>query len=65
MSVLEIKQGIARLSRKDRREVELFLLRLKHSSPEWKRDAARKVRDYKAGKALPLEKVEHLLRGRG
>ncbi len=65
MSILEIKQGIARLSRKDRREVELFLLRLKHASPEWKRDAARKVRDFKAGKAIPLEKVERMLRARG
>ena len=34
---LQLKQAVSRLNKRDRRELHLYLIRLQHSTPEWKR----------------------------
>lgn len=58
MSVLQLKQEVSRLSKRDRRELHLYLIRLQHSTPEWKRAAAKRIRDMQAGKFTTLEQLE-------
>ena len=58
MSVLEIKQQISRLSSRERQEVQLYLLRVKRETPEWKKATAKKIRDVQAGKGVPIEELE-------
>ena len=36
MSVLELKQELSRMSKRDRQELHAYLIRLKHETPEWK-----------------------------
>jgi len=58
MSELQLKQEVSRLSKRDRRELHLYLIRLQHSTPEWKRATAKRVRDMKAGKFVTAEQLE-------
>ena len=58
MSILEVKQTLSRMSHRERREIQLYLLRLKRQTPEWKRATAKKIRDMQAGKATTLEQLE-------
>jgi hypothetical protein len=57
MSILELKQGISRLSQRERKELQLYLLRLKRETPAWKRTTAKKIRDMQAGKSTTLEEL--------
>jgi len=58
MSVLELKQRIAKLSARERQEIQLYLMRLKRETPAWKRATARKVRDIQAGRGTSLADLE-------
>jgi hypothetical protein len=57
VSILELKQGISRLSQRERREIQLYLLRLKRETPAWKRATAKKIRDMRAGKFTTVEQL--------
>jgi hypothetical protein len=57
MSILELKQGISRLSLRERREIQLYLLRLKRETPAWKRTTAKKIREMQAGKFTTVEEL--------
>ena len=57
MSILELKQGISRLSLRERREIQLYLLRLKRETPAWKRATAKKIREMQAGKFTTVEEL--------
>lgn len=61
MSVLEIKQAITRLNKRERQELQVFLLRLKHDTPEWKRATAKRLKVMRAGKRIPVKQLESLL----
>lgn len=61
MSVLELKQEITRLDKRGREEIFAYMVRLKHSTPEWKRAAARRVRAMKKGKAFTTAEIESRL----
>ena len=61
MSVLEIKQAITRLNKRERQELQVFLLRLKHDTPEWKRATAKRLKVMCAGKRIPVEQLESRL----
>jgi hypothetical protein len=64
MSLLELKQAASRLSKRERQELKAFLVRLSHSTPEWKRATARRIRAMKAGKRVSAEELEaRLARG--
>jgi len=50
MTMLELKQQISRLTERERRELNAYLIRLRHERPEWKRAASRTMREMDAGK---------------
>ncbi len=58
MSLLEIKQGVMRLNRTERRDLQAFLIRLRHETPEWKRETARRIKAMQAGRYVTLEELE-------
>ena len=62
MSVLEIKQAITRLTKRERQELQAYLLRLKHNSPEWKRATAKRLKTMRAGDAIPAAALESRVR---
>lgn len=61
MSILELKQQISRLSQRDRQELQVYLVRLRHETPAWKRATAKRIREMQQGKAVSLKDVEALL----
>ena len=61
MSIRELKQGISRLSQRERQELQLYLLRLKRETPAWKRATAKKIRDMQAGKFATVEELSALI----
>jgi hypothetical protein len=58
MSILELKQAASRLSKREREELHAYLIRLRHSTPEWKRATAKKIRAMQAGKRVSAEELE-------
>ncbi len=58
MSILQLKQAVSQLSKRERVELHAYLIRLRHSSPEWKRATAKRIRAMKAGKRISAEELE-------
>jgi len=58
MSILELKQEISRLSKRERQEIQLYLLRLKRETPAWKRATAKKIREMQSGKFATIEELK-------
>ena len=58
MSVLELKQEITRLNKRQREEISAYLVRLRHDTPEWKQSAARRVRGMRKGKGLTSDQLK-------
>ena len=58
MSILELKQAASRLSKREREELQAYLIRLRHNTPEWKRMTARRIRAMRAGKRVSAEELE-------
>lgn len=58
MSILELKQAASRLSKREREELQAYLIRLRHNTPQWKRATARKVRAMQAGKRVSAAELE-------
>ena len=58
MSMLELKQRVMRLKKSERRELQAFLIRLRHETPEWKRETARRIKAMQAGRGVTLEELE-------
>jgi len=58
MSVLELKQEITRLNKRQREEIGAYLVRLKHETAEWKQIAARRVRAMRKGRGVAPETLE-------
>ena len=61
MSVLELKQQISNLGKRQREEVFAYMVRLKHETPEWKRMAAQRIRKMKKGAGVTQGSIENLL----
>jgi hypothetical protein len=57
MSILQVKQTLSRMSHRERREIQLYLLRLKRETPAWKRATAKTIRDMQAGKFVTIEEL--------
>jgi len=55
MSVLEVKQAISKMTKSERREVGLYLIKLRHSTPAWKRATANRIRAVQAGRFTSME----------
>jgi hypothetical protein len=65
MSVLEIKQQVSRLSKRDRQEVYAYMVRLKHDTPEWKRVTTQRINAMQAGRRVSMgELATRVKRGR-
>jgi hypothetical protein len=58
MTMLELKQEISRLTKHQRRELNAYLIRLRHETPEWKRMISRRMREMDAGKKVTLDELK-------
>lgn len=58
MSILEVKQSLSRMTQRERREIQIYLLRLKHESAAWKRKTAKTIRDMQAGRYTTIEQLK-------
>lgn len=58
MSILELKQQLSRLSQRERRELQIYLARLKHETPASKRTIARTIRRMKRGEGTSIQELE-------
>jgi hypothetical protein len=58
MSILELKQQVSRLSQRERREFQAYLVRLKHGTTAAKRATAKSIREMKKGEFTSLEELE-------
>jgi hypothetical protein len=56
--MLRLKQEISKLSRKQLAELNAYMLRLRHQSPEWKRETARRIKVMQAGRYVTLGELE-------
>ena len=65
MTMLELKQEISRLSVRERRELNAYMIRLRHERPEWKRMISRRMRDMDEGLKVSVEEMRRRLAGRG
>jgi hypothetical protein len=64
MTLLQLKQEISRLSLRERRELNAYMIRLRHERPEWKRMISRRMREMDSGKKVSLEDVERRVAAR-
>ncbi len=58
MTLLAIKQQMKQLKTRELRELNLYLIRLRHSTPEWRRATAKKIRAVQAGRYVTAEALE-------
>jgi hypothetical protein len=63
MTLLAIKHEMKRLKSRDLRELQSYLIRLRHSTPEWRRATAKKIRAVQAGRFVTAEALEKRLAG--
>lgn len=64
MSVLQLKQEITRLKKRERKEIFAYLIRLQHDTPEWKEATGRRIREMKKGKGVTAQELEARLAAR-
>jgi hypothetical protein len=57
MTMLELKQQVSRLSTRERRELNAYLIRLRHERPEWRRMIAKRMRDMDQGKKVSVAQL--------
>ena len=65
MTMLELKQEISRLSIRERRELNAYMIRLRHERPEWKRMISKRMRDVDSGKKVSIDELERKIANRG
>lgn len=64
MTMLELKQQVSRLSARERRELNAYLIRLRHERPEWRRMISQRMRDMDRGKKISAAQLrQQLARG--
>lgn len=64
MTLLQLKQEISRLSLRERRELNAYMIRLRHERPEWKRMISRRMREMDSGKKVSLAELERRIAAR-
>lgn len=60
-AMLDLKQRVSRLTKSERRELNAYLIRLRHETPEWRRMISKRMREMDSGKKLSLAEVERRL----
>ncbi len=64
MTMLELKQQVSLLSARERRELNAYLIRLRHERPEWRRMVSQRMRDMDRGKKISVTQLrQQLARG--
>lgn len=58
MSILQVKQALSRMTLRQRKEIQLYLLRLKRHTPAWKRTTAKTIREMEAGRFTTLDELK-------
>ncbi len=58
MTLLQLKQEISRLSLRERRELNAYMIRLRHESPEWKKLISRRMREMDSGRKVSVAELE-------
>jgi hypothetical protein len=58
MSLLELKQEVSRLNKRERQELQTYLIRLRHDTPEWKKATAKRIKAMQAGHRVTAEELE-------
>ena len=58
MSIRELKQAASRLYKREREELQAYLIRLRHNTPQWKRATAKRIRAMQAGKRVSADELE-------
>jgi hypothetical protein len=51
-TLLAIKQQMTKLKPRELKELQSYLIRLRHSTPEWRRATAKKIRAVQSGRSL-------------
>lgn len=64
MTLLQLKQEVSRLSLRERRELNAYMIRLRHERPEWKKLISRRMREMDSGKRVSLEEIERRMAAR-
>jgi hypothetical protein len=61
-ALLGLKQQLAKLSPRERREVSAFLIRLRHDTTEWKKKTAATIKAMQAGQQTSVTELRKRLR---
>lgn len=64
MTLLAIKNEMKRLKSRELKELQSYLIRLRHSTPEWRRATAKKIRAVQAGRFVTAEDLEKRIAGK-
>jgi len=65
MTMLQLKQEISRLSIRERRELNAYMIRLRHERPEWKKEISRRMREMDVGKKVSITELKRRIAARG
>jgi hypothetical protein len=63
MTLLAIKHQMKQLKPRELKELQSYLIRLRHSTSEWKRATAKKIRAVQAGRYVTAEELEKRIAG--
>lgn len=61
MSIAEVKERIAKMNLRQRREIQLYLIQLRSETPAWKKETARRNRELAAGKGISITEARKRL----
>jgi len=61
MTMLELKQEVSRLSPRGRRELNAYMIRLRHQTPEWRKELTRRMKAMDAGKKTTQKELEAMI----
>ena len=64
MTLLQLKQEISRLSLRERRELNAYMIRLRHERPEWKKMISKRMREMDSGKKVSVEELRRRIEAR-
>ncbi|HKB91423.1 MAG TPA: hypothetical protein VKC60_12965 [Opitutaceae bacterium] len=53
--MLELKQEISRLSLKERRELNAYMIRLRHNTSAWKKTVSKRMHEMGQGKKISVD----------
>lgn len=62
MTMFELKQCVSRLTARERRELNAYLIRLRHESPQWRRQMGKRLRAMDAGRKVSAAELDRRMR---